>query len=149
MDQYESLDTATVLVEPWLLTENDIQWLIFLGKKRYGIDYDYLATEGWFRNVVLKSPIMFQPIRTANAFAISMLSCLPWLPSDFECNVVFICCDEGAMWEGMKLMRSSIEWAKKRKCVRWRISSDTQYDLAAMAKRLGATEISPRYLIEF
>ena len=137
----------TVLLDPWLLTENDIQWLIFLGKKRYGIDFDYATAESWFRNIVLKSPLMFHAVRTANAFSISMISTLPWMPAEFECNVVFVCADDGAMWEAFKLMRDSIEWARKRKCTRWRLSSDTSVDLCNMARRLGATEISPRFTL--
>ena len=137
-----------VLMEPWLLTENDVQWLIFLGKKRYGNDWDDATTEGWFRNIVLKSPLMFHGARTANAFAVSMISVLPWLPSRFECNIVFVCADDGAMWEAFKLMRDSIAWAKKRKCACWKLSSDTEVDLQQMALRLGATRISPRFTLE-
>ena len=51
------------------------------------------------------------------------------------------------MWEAMKLLRASIAWARKRKCVRWRMSSDTDYDLAAMARRLGVNEESPRFTL--
>lgn len=139
----------TVLLEPWLCTENDVQWLISLGKKKYGLAYDYVTTEGWFRNIVLKSPLMFYPARTANAFIICMMSVEPWTPSDFVCNVVFICADDGAMWEAMKLLRASIEWAKQRKCKKWRLVSDTENDLAMMARRLGAKELSPRFNMEF
>lgn len=140
-------DEEAVLLEPWLLSETDLPWLISLGKKRYGGDYDYVTVEGWFRNLVLKNPMMFHPIRLANSFMIGMLSCVPWLPSEFECSVVFICADDGAMWEAMKLMRASIEWAKLRKCKRWRFTSDTEYDLAPFARRLGVTEISPRFTL--
>ena len=141
-------DQDTVLLDPWLLTENDIQWLIFLGKKRYGSDWDEATTEGWFRNIVLKSPLMFHAVRTANAFAVSMISTLPWFPSQFECNIVFVCADEGHMWEAFKLMRDSVTWARKRKCSRWRLVSDTEVDLYQMARRLGAKEISPRFTLE-
>jgi hypothetical protein len=120
-----------------------------LGKKRYGSNYDYDTVEGWYRNIVLKSPLMFRSARTQNAFAISMLSCLPWAPNENECNVVFICADHGAMWESMKLLRDSIEWAKHRKCARWRLASNTEHDLHVMAKRLGATEMTPRFTMEF
>ena len=137
-----------VLLDPWLTTENDLHWLISLGKKRYGSQYDYGTVEGWYRNIVLKSPLMFRSARTQNAFAISMLSCLPWTPSEFECNVVFICADEGAMWESMKLLRDSIAWARQRKCTKWKLSSDTDKDVYMMAKRLGATEVSPRFTLE-
>ena len=125
VDSASTLGAATVLVDPWVLSENDIQWLISLGKKRYGEGFDYLTCEGWFRNIVLKSPLMFHPVRLANSFLISMLSCNPWAPSEFECNVVLVCADEGCMWEAAKLLRSSIEWARKRKCKRWRLAGDT------------------------
>ena len=151
LTQFTPFSTAsedTVLLDPWMTTENDLPWLISLGKKRYGSQYDYTTVEGWYRNIVLKSPLMFHAARTQNAFAISMISCLPWTPSEFECNIVFICADDGAMWEAMKLLRDSIEWARIRKCVRWKLSSDTETDVYAMAKRLGATQISPRFSLE-
>jgi hypothetical protein len=81
----------------------------------------------------------------SNAFSISMLSVVPWLPSEFECNVVAICAEDGCMWEGVKCLRDSIEWARKRKARRWRIVSETGYDLEQIAKRLGAKEIMPRW----
>jgi hypothetical protein len=143
------LDSAAILVEPWLLSENDLHWCISLGKKKYPSNYDPLATEGWLRNIVFKGPLMFHPVRTAHAFCISMISCLPWLPSDFEAHVVAICADDGAMWEAAKLLRDSIAWAKSRRCKCWRLCSDTDYDLAGMARRLGAKEISPRFTMEF
>jgi len=141
-------DRDTVLMEPWLLTENDLPWLIFLCKKKYGNDYDEATCEGWFRNIVLKGPLMFRPARTANAFAISMISTLPWRPAEFECSIVFVCADDGHMWEAFKLMRDSIAWARKRRCVRWRLTSETDVDLHQMAIRLGAKQISPRFTLE-
>jgi hypothetical protein len=147
------MDPAAFLVnsdaDPWMTTENDLPWLIYLGKKRYGLDYDYTTVEGWYRNIVLKSPLMFHSARTENAFAISMISTLPWLPSEFEANIIFICAEDGAMWEAMRLLRDSVAWAKLRKCKRWRMSSNTEYDVQAMARRLGATEITPRFSMEF
>lgn len=118
-----------------------------LGKKRYPGRFDSIGAENWFRNICLKQPLIFYPARLTNSFCISMLSIQPWIPSEWECNIVFICCDDGCMWEGMRLLRSSIAWAKSRKCSTWKISSDTDTDLAAMAKRLGATEIFPRYAL--
>lgn len=139
----------SVLVEPVLLTENDLPWLYYICKKRYSPHYDAIATEGWFRNIVLKNPLMFLPQRMPNAFAISMLSVLPWLPSDFNCNVAFICADQDCGWEALKLLRASIAWAKQRKCKTWGLASDTAVDLSALAHRLNAEEIWPRYVIRF
>jgi hypothetical protein len=92
---------------------------------------------------------MFLPQRMQSSFAISMISFMPWSSGDGECNLVFICADEGKLWEGMKLCRSSIAWARSRKCALWRISSDTHFDLAPMAKKLMAYEVSPRYVLRF
>lgn len=132
-----------------LLTEHDCQWLNYLCKKRYSNRYDSSTTENWFRNVVLKSPIAFYATRSENAFQISMLSILPWLPAEPECSMIFACADDGHMWEIVRLMRNSIEWARRRRCSMWRLASDTEYDFEGLAKRLGADEISPRYLIRF
>ena len=98
MDSSAVLVDQAVLLEPWLLTENDLPWLISLGKKRYGLNrgesqFDYLTVEGWFRNIVLKSPLMFYPARLSNSFLIAMISCVPWLPSDFEAHIVFVCAE--------------------------------------------------------
>jgi hypothetical protein len=131
------------------MTEADIPWLVDLCKRRYSSKYDAVTSEGWFRNIVLKQPVIFYPARMPNAFCISMLSLVPWLPAEVECNVIFICADEGALWEGMKLLRASINWARERKCTIWRLSSDTDADLSAMAFRLGAKEIAPRYCVRF
>lgn len=111
-----------------------------LGRKRYTTRYDPLATEGWFRNTVLKGPMLFLPVRTDNAFTIAMLSTNPWIPWEFECHNLLTCADEGCIWEVLALLRATIEWARKRKVTWWKIASDTEFDLAPIARRLGATE---------
>lgn len=131
------------------LTEYDIPWLNFICKKRYSNRYDSDTTENWFRNIVLKSPLTFHATRSENAFQISMLSIMPWLPAEPECSVIFACADEGKGWEVVKLMRESIEWARKRRCAMWRLASDTEAEFEMLAKRLGCDQISPRYVIRF
>ena len=135
--------------EPRLLTEHDLPWLIFLCKKRYSNRYDSSTTETWFRNIVLKSPLTFYATRTENAFQISMLSVMPWTPAEPECIVVFACADSGKGWQIIRLLRDSIAWARRRRCTIWRLSSDTDAEMVAIGKRLGAIEISPRYCIYF
>ena len=142
-------DAVSVLVKPRLLTEDDVPWLFYLCRKKYSQRYDAAATELWFRNIVLKSPILYLPQRTDNAFCISMLTVQTWLPAEFECHIMFMCADDGAMWEAMKLIRASIEWAKSRRCTVWKVASDTDIELAAMARRVGATEVYPRYTLRF
>jgi len=125
--------------------EGDLPWLIDLCKRRYSDKYDPAGAEGWFRNTVLKSSILFYPARTEHAFTITMLACEPWSPSEFTANVVFTCAEDGAMWQVIHLLRDSITWSKKRRCVAWRMWSDTEYDVAALARRVGATEVLPRH----
>lgn len=143
-----TIEADTVLLEPWLLSENDLPWLRNLFGKKYDKGFDALTTENWFRNIVLKNPMMFYPVRLANSFLIAMLSTLPWIPSQFDCNIICVCADDGHMWETAKLLRGSIEWARKRKCKHWMLASDTVFDLAPMAQRLGAKEIWPRYMLD-
>lgn len=145
---YWGRTTEPVLSEPRLLTEADIYWVVWLGRKRYPHNYDPVGAEGWLRNNVLKQPLMFFAQRTQNAFCVSMISLKPWTPTESECHVAAICADDGAMFEALKLVRWSIEWAKSRKCVSWAISSDTEYDFEMLARRVGAETISPRFIIK-
>jgi hypothetical protein len=127
--------------------EGDLVWLTYLCKKRYSSRYDAAGAEGWFRNIVLKAPLMFYPARSGHAFTITMLSCEPWLPSEFTANVVFTCADEGAMWETVLLLRDSIAWARKRRCTEWRMWSDTDYDVGPLARRAGANLVVQRHAL--
>ena len=101
--------------------------------------------EGWYRGIVHRQPLIFLPIRLDDAFLIGVINIIPWAPADLEFTVMLVCADEGCMWQAVKLLRFSIEWARKRKLVDWRLSSETEFEFGAIAKRLGAIEISPRY----
>ena len=143
-----STDPVSVLVER-TLTEQDIPWLFYLCRKQYASKFDAIATEVWFRNTVLRSPLLYCPQRTDNAFCISMMTTTPWVPFEFEASVVFICADDtpGHTWEVLRLLRASVAWAKLRRCAAWRCASETDSDLTAFARRVGATEISPRFTL--
>lgn len=143
------MDVPVLVDTPRVMTEDDLPWLNYLCRKRYSYIYDPESTEAWFRNIVLKSPLMFYAIRTNDAFVITMLSIVPWLPNTVESNVIFICADDGALWQAMTLLRCSIAWSRRRQCTLWRVSSDTDYDLRPLARRLGATELTPRFILRF
>lgn len=130
-----------------LMHEGDLPWLLALCRRRYSSHFDHEGGEGWFRNIVMKAPLLFYPARTDNAFTITMLSCLPWLPNEWNADVVFTCADDGAMWEVISLLRRSIEWARYRRAATWRICSETDYDIASLAHRVGAHAIEPRYVL--
>jgi hypothetical protein len=44
-------------------------------------------------------------------------------------------------------MRATIAWARKRNASVWRMVGDTDYDLGPIARRLGCTELTPRYAL--
>jgi hypothetical protein len=111
--------------------------------------FDLLSAEGWMRNIVLKQPMVFLPIRTADAFLIAILAVIPWLPADMECNVALVYAEDGKMWEAVALIRESLAWAKRRGCAEWHISSESVFDLAPIAKRVGAEECPPRWRVRF
>lgn len=134
-------------VEPRLLTEADIAWMLDLGRRRYSNRFDLMATEAWFRSIVMKAPLVFLPVRLDDAFLIAALNIIPWVPGELEANVVMVAADEGCMYQALELLRFSIEWAKKRRATEWRLTSETEVELGPLAKRLGAKELSPRYCL--
>lgn len=121
--------------------------MVALAKRRYDEAYDFIGAEMWFRNIVLKSPMVYLPIRSQDAFAIGMLSTVPWRPQEVECNVVMVCADFGALWQAVTLMRATLEWAKRRKCIKWRVTSETDFDLGPIAIKLGAEKEPSRYVV--
>jgi len=120
--------------------------LNYLCSKPYPQTHNQQTTTAWLFNVVLPSPLLFLAERSERAFCISHLYAMPWTPGELEVDVMFLCADQGGMWESINLLRSSIFWSRSRGCVRWRVSSDTQFDFRPIARRLGCQEIAPRYV---
>lgn len=121
--------------------------MVELAKRRYPVNFDIRSAEGWFRQIVLKQPMVFLPIRTDDAFLVALVACVPWKPADLECNVALVCANDGKMWEALALIRDSIEWAKQRGCAEWHMSSETSYNLGPIAQRVGGEVCPPRYLV--
>jgi hypothetical protein len=127
------------------MTEDDLPWLKQLCLRKYSDRYEPEATENWYKQLVLKNPLLFLAIRTDKAFLIALISCLPWTPSEFEANIIFLCAEDNAAWHTLKLLRYSIDWARRRKLTYWRIAGETEFDLGPLALRVGAKESQPRY----
>lgn len=130
-----------------IVVEDDIPWMSDLAQRRYPRNYDIEAAEMWMRNIVLKQPMVFYPIRTDFAFMVTLISLLPWLPGEPEASVVMLCAEDGHMWDSVKLARASFTWAVKRNCWRWGFTSDTEFDLGPIAQRIGLVECRPRYVV--
>lgn len=133
-----------------LLVEDDLPWLHELFRQRYP-KHDALTTERWFRAIASRDAQNLLAIRTGEAFLVAMQTVLPWIPGEPEVNVVAVCADEeghNTPWQVILLLRKSIEWARLRKAARWRLTSDTAYDVGPLALRVGAREIKPRYELD-
>lgn len=127
-------------------TPDDLLWAKELSLKRYR-GFDWPSCEAWFLRYVFNNPEHFFAVRTDNAFIVAKRERQPWFPDEPEVSVQLACADNGCMWELFRLMRSSIEWAKFYDCKTWRCCSNTEYDFAPIAKRLGAEEIQPRFVM--
>lgn len=82
------------------------------------------------------------------AFLVASTVAPPWWPKQKECHVVMLCTKAGAHWQGVKLLRESIGWARLQGCVRWRFHSETGHSVDALCRRVGARADSLRYVID-
>jgi len=103
----------------------------------------------WFTNIVLKSPMLFYPIRTENALCITSVGLEPWHPQEIEAFINTLVVRPNYIWEAMELLRESVAWAKDRGATRWRFQSDTGNDIEPLMRRLGARKLEPRFVIDF
>lgn len=129
------------------MVEEDIPWMSALAQARYPRHYDIEAAEMWMRNIVLRQPMVFYPIRTDHAFMVTLISMLPWLPGEPEASVIMLCAEDDHIWDGVKLARASLDWAYRRNCWRWGFNSDTDYNIGPIAQRMGLVERCPRYVV--
>jgi hypothetical protein len=132
-----------------LMDERDEEWLSHLLRKRYAENYNVSGTENWLRNWVWKRPDIYHGCRTRNAFCISLLTKRPWA-YESECSVMMICGEgQTGLWECLTCLKLSIEWGRMMKATTWKLASDTEFDLAPVARYLGLEEISPRFVLRY
>lgn len=128
------------------VTRDDVPWVRSLFIKRFA-NYDVDSAESWYVNTVLANPVTWLAIRTDDAYLTAYMRQYPWLPARLECEVVTVCCDLGKIWQAFPLLRTSLEWARERKAASWGYSSDTDYDIGPLVRRLGAHSREPRFII--
>jgi hypothetical protein len=116
--------------------------------RRYPNNYDATSADAWMAETVLKAPLMFLALRNDDAFLIGSLSLQPWLPNDIEFNVIVAAAELGKVWSTLPLLRTSVEWARYRRAVRWRFQSDTSNDIMPLMRRIGANVQEPRFIME-
>ena len=131
------------------LTVEDVGWFMQLGIDRYPDRWDAVGTEWWLRNRILVNPTHCLGLRTDHACVVTVISASAWLPSDWDALVTTVMAEQGAVWETLPLLRASRDWAHDRKCTTWKMASETKYDLGALARRVGAKEGPPYYMIDW
>lgn len=131
-----------------LMTADDLPWIAELARRRYPQRYDETTMAGWLLNTVFRNPHVYLAIRTEEAGVIAYMQVMPWLAPEPDVDVMFVFAEQGAVWQALELLRASIRWAKKHRAARWRLSSDTEYDFGPLAKRLGAQQLTSRYVME-
>jgi hypothetical protein len=125
----------------------DVPWFIDLCRRRYPPRSDKIRTEDWIRNRVLTNPATYLAMRASSAACITVMSTPVWYPADWEAQVAIVIADTGAMWQAIRLLRISRDWARLRDCVAWRIGNATEHDIGALARRVGAIAEPTRYQI--
>jgi len=124
-------------------------WMRRLFARRYPNNFDAAGTEQWMAEVVLKAPLRFNAIRTDDALCISLVTEVPWLPTEREVSVVVILADHGAVWQTIPLLRASIEWARYRQASAWRFHSNMPAHCTALARRVGVPLDVPHFKLHF
>jgi hypothetical protein len=125
---------------------DDVPFVLSLAYRRYR-SFDPGKTLLWLAGI-LRAPRALA-IRDDNAFLICHITTSPWhTPEEKECHIVFCCAAEGYHWQAVKLLKQSVQWARGQGCILWRFHSDTDCSVGALAKRAGADEAPPRYLID-
>ena len=130
-----------------IVTAADIPWIMDVGRRRYPHSYDESTMWGWIANEVLRHPHVYLALRTDDAFLLARIQGLPWIIGPVV-EVLFVCAEEGAVWQAARLLRASKRWAEQRGAS-WRISSYTDFDLEPLALRLGARKVTAIYEIEW
>lgn len=126
-------------------TIDDIPFILSLAHDRYR-PFDPGRTLVWLLEC-LRNPSMLL-LRDDDAFLIASIATPSWHPKESGCHVIFLCAREGKHWQAVKMLRHSIEWAREKNCVDWWLSSETEYKIDAMAKRMGAKAEVLRYRLD-
>jgi len=125
--------------------DHDLAWLMSMGYRHYG-PYDPGTTLEFLVKYFNSADTL--KLRTTHAFMLAVWVRPAWRPTDSECHVSALCTEPGAHWQGVKLLRYSVAWARALGCNLWRFHSETSSRIDALAKRVGAYQDTPRWRID-
>lgn len=120
----------------------DIPFLLELARETYP-SFDERAASIWLDKVLPRADSLV--LRSASAAIVAMVGAPSWMPSDRQCHIIFVLGYPRAVWDVVRLLRASQEWALEMGCGLWRFGADVPFDVGPLARRVGASEDSPRY----
>lgn len=127
-------------------TVEDLPWILSLAHRRYTKTPDPGTSLTWLAGII-KSPTALA-MRSLNAFCVTIMHVPPWWPDEPEAHVAVLVAAKGHHWDTVRLLRESLAWSRGKGCVRWYVSSETDYDFRALAKRVGAKPDVVKYKVD-
>lgn len=133
-----------VSVKPRRLVADDIPWMTDLACRRFK-PFDVENATRWMVHLVLPNyRNMYLALRTADAFLVAAINEMPWNLSESVVVVLTMVTEPHATWQGVRLLRASVEWARVRKAVRWQYHFDDR-DAGPLLRRIGAAPMKYFY----
>lgn len=121
----------------------DIPFLIELARETYPT-FDDGAASRWLDKVLPNPDALV--LRTGQAAVVALAGSPPWMPHDRQCHILFVLGYPRGVWDVVRLLRASQDWAVERGCSVWRFGADVPFDLEPLARRVGAIQDSPRFI---
>ncbi len=135
----------------WFAAASDIPWLTALAKECYGdrIEDDNGVRE-WLKASV-NNPDFFIA-RGEYAAVVVYIFRYFYAPSRPEATLIFLLGsrqERSTVWEAAQLLEHAVLWAKEKRSVVFKMDSATAFDIAPLAKRIGAKPTGQTYVVEF
>lgn len=125
----------------------DIPWMLELCRTAYPRGYyDYTATEGWF-NALMQQPNVLL-LRGERSWLGVAVASLPWKPTQWEARFLPIVSSGKAAWELVGMTDRAIVWARRKGAQHLYFSALTGVDLGPLARRFGAVDAAPSYVLD-
>lgn len=122
----------------------DIPFLLELARETYP-SFDEGAASRWLDKVLPNPDALI--LRTVSAAIVALAAAPAWMPHEKQCHIIFVLGYSRGVWDVIRLLRASQEWAREQGCSLWRFGADVPFDVGPLAKRVGASEDSPRYFL--
>lgn len=129
-------------------TIDDLDWMIDLAVKRFPkIVQDRDATESWLANALVNPS--FCVLLDDHGFAIGVGGTTIFNKHYTVANIHTLVTEKGNhIWEAIRMARHIKLWAEQHGAEELYLADSTDIDLGPIAKRIGATEITPRYVVK-